>query len=446
MTHTREVTRLKRVDDATVPSTRSVRFARDVVEGPAGTDRGRNWFAFCALAMLVASDYKFRVRPPGDTLGGGIDIAIVLEIASYCVVAGYLLLTKFSTQRMTRLPALLYFTIAYVLLILFSLVEAPYPSLAGVRAAEVVVLLGLTLAAFRHATSADMHRFAHGFLMLVAVSVIAGVLVRMPRFPQQESRFTWLRIHPVTAGVFVGIATVIALTYLVTWSANRDGPRWPRYSYAALLAIVGGGLVATQTRGAVLGAAVGAVVVGWCVVRGTRKLELFAAVAVVGLAGLLTWGNVVADYLARGETTAELATLNSRTELWSLAWEAIKVHPLFGWGLGSSRGIFLEEIGLGGGHNALVNVAVDLGIFGALVWLALMATLIRSALTIPRSPTGRVLVDRVLVLGILAFLITNSAFFEGLGAVANVSGTWLFLCIAWVLVIKRNDYPARVRR
>lgn len=340
------------------------------------TDRGRNWYAVCVLTIIVADDYKVRVRPPEDTLSGGVDIFVILSLLTYASVAAYILLTQPSLPRIRRVSALTFLACAYVCLLVISLVHAPYPALAIARGVQVVILLGLALVASARATRADMHRFAHGFLVLVAASVVFGLLVHMPRFPQQEYRFTWLRIHPVTAGVFAGLATMLALSYLLGDASDRPGPRWSRWVYAGLLVIVGGGLLGTQTRGALVGAAAGAIVLGGLRYRGRRRVELAVLLLLVtGVA--LTWGGgILAKYFARGETSAELETFSSRTGLWSLAWGAIQQQPLFGWGLGASRGIFLDETGLGGGHNALVNVAVDLGFVGAAVWLALLAVLV----------------------------------------------------------------------
>lgn len=407
----------------------------------AGEDRrsraARYWFPVCALSIIIADDYKFRVRDAQDTLSGGVDAFVLLALAVYGLVACYLLLTLRGIPRIRRVPPVTALAGAYVTLLVVSVLHAPFPSLAAARAAQVVILFGLTLTATARATRADMHRFAHGFLVLVACSVVFGLLVHMPRFPQQEERFTWLRIHPVTAGVFAGLATTLALTYIVTYASDRPGPHWPRWVYTLLLVLVGGGLLGTQTRGALVGAVAGAVVLGGLRYRGRRRIEVvFMTLLVVAIAA--TWGgDRLAAYFARGETGAQLATFSDRTGLWSLAWGAIQQQPVFGWGLGASRGIFLDETGLGGGHNALVNVAVDLGAVGVLVWAALLLTVVVATWRLPISGNHAISSDRALILSVVAFLVVDGGTFEGLGAMANEANTWLFVLVAWVALLDR---------
>lgn len=419
--------------------------ARPVPDGRKG-GAGRYWLAVCALSIIVADDYKFRVRDPRDTLSGGVDIFVVLELAVYGAVACYLLLTMRGVPRVRRVPPVIALAGAYVILLVVSLIHAPFLSLAAARCLQVVILFGLTLAAASRATRGDLHRFAHGFLVLVAASVVFGLVVHMPKFPQQEARFTWLRIHPVTAGVFAGLATILALTYLVTFASKRPGPHWPRWVYLALLALVGGGLLGTQTRGALVGAVAGAVVLGGLRYRGRRRIEVVFMTILVGSIAA-TWGGArLAAYFARGETVSQLATISDRTGLWSLAWGAIQQQPVFGWGTGASRGIFLDETGLGGGHNALVNVAVDLGAIGVLVWVSLLLTLVITTWRFPVTGAHGIACDRALILSVVAFLVVDGGTFEGLGAMANESNTWLFVLVAWVAVLSREISAGPVGR
>jgi O-antigen ligase len=399
----------------------------------------RNWFAICALSLIVVSDYKFRVRSPSETLSGALDITVVFEVAVYGLVGGYLILSRRHPPRIRRLPLPLALACAYVALLFFSLVRVPYPPLATVRALEELVVLLLALTAYSRATRADLHRFAHGFLALVGVSVVFGLVVHMPPATSiQEGRFTWLRLYPVVAGVFLGLATLIALAYVLAYSSERPGPHWRRRTYLVLLALVAGGLAASQTRGAVLGAVVGALVLVCFFYRAQVRLEVAAGLILAVAFVAAAFGDQILAYFQRGESAAELATLNSRTELWSLAATAFQQHPVFGWGLGASRGIFLSDIGLGGGHNALVNVAVDLGAVGVLVWGALVLSLFVATCRLPGRGPHSVRVDRAMLLAMLTFLVVDGFFYEGVGAVANVAGTSLLVLTAWVSLLVRD--------
>ena len=400
----------------------------------------RNWFGLCALALITANDYKFRVREPTDTLSGGADLFILGEIAVYALVAAYLVLSQPGLPRPPRPPLAVLLTAAYVGLIVASVSYSPYKALAGVRALETLVLFALTATAIARADRADLHRFAHGFLALVAGSVVYGVLVPSPPVSStQVGRFTWLQVHPITAGVFVGIAALLALTYLLSRDRPRPGPVWPAWVYLVLLAVVTGGLLATKTRNSVLGVAVGALVLVWSLYRGRRRVAVLSGLGLAAITVALVAAGPIVEYFVRGESAARLASLNSRTVLWSHAYDAITEQPVFGYGLSASRGIFLEETGLGGGHNALLNVGVDLGLLGLVVWLSLLLTVVRVVVRTPADGLGGVGVDRALILATVALLVVGGIFFEGLGAVANVAANWLFLLVAWTMVLDRGS-------
>jgi exopolysaccharide production protein ExoQ len=171
------------------------------------------------------------------------------------------------------------------------------------------------------------------------------------------------------------------------------------------------------------------------VVRGRTRL---IAVGVLGMTALLSlvlaWGAIV-DYFVRDEPTTQLTTLNTRTQFWAVALEAYRQEPVFGYGLASSRGLFVEETGLGGGHNALVNVLVELGLVGTTFWVAMvMATIVAAVRARHRMPPDG-LIDRAIVLGIVAFLLLDGIFYEGAGAPANVGATWLLACVGWVTLM-----------
>ena len=122
---------------------------------------------------------------------------------------------------------------------------------------------------------------------------------------------------------------------------------------------------------------------------------------------------------------------------------AVERQPLFGYGVGASRGIFEAQIGLGGAHNAALNVLVDLGLVGGFCWLALIGAVIVGTMRLPRTSTDAMLLDRSMLIAIIAFLMVIGIFFEGPGAVANVASTWLFVCVAWLTIAQRDVQRAK---
>lgn len=408
------------------------------------SDRWTHWVAVCVLVVLVASDYKLRVRPNDQSIAGNADPFILVEVGLYGLVAGFLLLRFGRPPRVRRVSLPIFVAGVWVVVMVVSATYSLYPMLALIRSVQLFIVFMLVRAIARHGDRGQLHEMAHWFLVLVSGSVILGVLVRLPRFPRQEDRFTWLYLHPVQAGIFVGVATVIAVLYLLAGPAPRPGPHWPRPVYAVLLALVGGGLIGTNTRGAALGAAAGVVVLAFFTTRsGRRKVDVAVISGVAGVAVALASAGAINAFFTRGEDARRLASLNSRTELWLEAFRFIEERPLYGWGMGASRGLFLDTLGLGGGHNAMVNALVDTGIVGAVSWLVLMVTVIVTAARVPAGvAAGRW--DRALILGLMAFLAIDSVFTEGPAAAANVASTWLLILVAWVEVLRADVAAAQV--
>jgi O-antigen ligase len=400
---------------------------------PVERTRREYWPIVCVLAFVVASDYKFRLRANNDTIQGQADIFVVIEVATYALIAAFLFWRFKPTFRLRRADAVTYLGYAYIVVCVGSALYSPYHALALVRAGQMVVVLAFARSVARHADPAAPHRIAHAYAVLIAGSTIFGVLVPYPKLPSQPGRFTWLYIHPVEAGMLLAIAVIILTAYLLGSRVPRNGPRWHLGVYAVLWLICVAGLLATGTRGAALGAVVGIVVVVATRWRGIRKLEiaLLGGIALGGVA--LALGPQITAFVARGESAAQLATLNFRTDLWSQALADFAQHPLYGFGFTADRGLFLDTTGLGGGHNAIINLLVDTGLVGTAVWFAL---LIGIGVTAYRLRPRGMATDRGLVLALLVGMFANSMFTDELGAPANAMCTWLFVLLAWVGILR----------
>ena len=400
---------------------------------PVERTRREYWPIVCVLAFVVASDYKFRLRANNDTIQGQADIFVVIEVATYALIAAFLFWRFKPTFRLRRADAVTYLGYAYIAVCVGSALYSPYHALALVRAGQMVVVLAFARSVARHASPAAPHRIAHAYAVLIAASTIFGVLVPYPKLPSQPGRFTWLYIHPVEAGMLLAIAVIILTAYLLGSRVPRNGPRWQLGVYAVLWLICVAGLLATGTRGAALGAVVGIVVVVATRWRGIRKLEiaLLGGIALGGAA--LALGPQITAFVARGESAAQLATLNFRTDLWSQALADFAQHPLYGFGFTADRGLFLDTTGLGGGHNAIINLLVDTGLVGTAVWFALLIGIGATAYRL--RPRGMA-TDRTLVLALLVGMFANSMFTDELGAPANAMCTWLFVLLAWVGILR----------
>ena len=400
---------------------------------------GRWWLALAVLVLPLVSDWKVRARPVDESISGSPDLFVVLEVAVYGAVAVLLALSLPRDGRRRRLGPVLLLWWTWVAVAGVSAAWSPYGQLAVVRAGQLVVLALVVHVAARRATRADLHRLTHAYLGLCVVACGLGLVYAPEVSRRVEGRFHWLLVHPVVGAVWLGLGLVAAYAYAVAGRAPRPGPRWPTWVYGLLAGVVGAGLLATGTRGAAVAVVLALVVVTWAAAPRRRRLDVLAAGAVLGGLGWLLLSGAVSTFLVRDESTSDLTTLNYRTELWSRYADLWREQPLLGYGLGATRGLLLDETGLGGGHNAYVGSAVDTGVVGLALWTALLVAAVAAVATM-RGPAART--DRALLLGVAVVLGVGGLTTELLSAPANVAVTWLGVLVAWPCAAERSD-PTR---
>ncbi|OHV39874.1 MULTISPECIES: O-antigen ligase family protein [Pseudofrankia] len=392
--------------------------------------------AFVILPLMLASDYKLRLRDQQATVSGQPDIFIFIEIGVYAAVAAVLLLTVARAPAGRRSATVINLAWIFAIYCVCAGLWSPYRQLALVRGAQLLLTVAIAQTIARRASRRQLHGLAHAFVALVAASVLFG---RVHPFPPVSNltagRFTWLYVHPVVAGIYAGAATVIVTGYLVR--AGRPHRVWPDWVYRVLLVIVGYGLLATQTRGALSGAVVAILLVIVLGARGARRADLLLTIGILATIGVITSSDTILGYLTRGESTEQLATLNDRTNLWTLAYQAFEQKPLTGWGFTASRGIFYSQIGLGGGHNAFINIMVDGGLVGVVLWLAMLGGLAVALRHLWRrvAPTERA--DLTMLTALVVFLLIDGLTAEHMAAPANVANILLFVLVGWTGTLLR---------
>ena len=394
------------------------------------------------LMLIIASDYKFRKRDPGAAVSGGLDAGIALELLLYAVVVGMLAVRRSGPPRLRRLALPAFSAVSYVGFMTVTVLYALYPTYAIVRSVQMFVLTAVVLEMAASGDRALFHRFAHLYMTLIMLSVVYGVVRPSPPLSEiQKGRFTWLAIHPTVSGVLTGTAAVIALAYCLWGARPRPGPRWTHAAYLVSVTMLTVAVLSVHTRGAVLGASAGAFVLLLFAVRGKARLAALSVLALTVLLTLVLAWNAVVDYFVRDEPTTQLTNLNSRTDYWAVALDAVADKPVFGYGLAAARGLFVEQTGLGGGHNAVINVLVDLGAVGLVLWGSMVLGTVVAAVRARRRMPADALIDRAIVLAIVAFLMFDGIFYEGPGGVSNVGATWMFTCVGWATLMSVRPRP-----
>jgi O-antigen ligase len=169
------------------------------------------------------------------------------------------------------------------------------------------------------------------------------------------------------------------------WLALGDPEGSAFFLWATVAMVLVVGLLATRSRGAILGLAVWAIVVP---IVSRRRWPTAVAMLLVGLLGLAWFGFETQRqaFLARGGVRDSV-----RLAIWEDSLKLIPMHPVFGSGFNAfgtahppRQGVFQTEW-IGTTHNEYLQALVDLGALGLLATLALVVTLLVHGLRTARQ-------------------------------------------------------------
>ena len=228
------------------------------------------------------------------------------------------------------------------------------------------------------------------------------------------------------------LATTIPLTF---WLLRTRGPA--RVLVLAMIAACGLGVVLSLSRGALLALAVGGL---WHAATQRRHIPvILVGVAVTGAVALFAAGSVD-EQVERGlELKGNVAHENVETRLgaWRAAAELTAEHPVDGVGPGNFGLYYFETTGRPPGteglrvvHDAYLDVAVELGVTGLVLFGGYLAFTFRRASTAVRrgaSPAGLAAAVRTaMVVALVAALTLSEQYYPPfwvLGALATI--LWL---------------------
>lgn len=387
------------------------------------------------LALIVATEYKLRKRGNDQTVSGSVDAFILLELAVYGAIGLYVLV---KLRPNLRPVPIVVWTVGWCLTAAVSTLYAPSPLLAIVRAAQLVIVVLLVLRITNIGDVSMMRRFVHGYVVLTTASVFVGLAFVAPQTGEQVGRFTWLFTHSVVAGAMLGMSTVILFGM---WLTHRVAQLpWARWIYGAMLVINFVSLVRTRTRGSIGAAVLAIVVITVLWLRAAGKRDLLVSTIVVVLAVAFTIGHRIVAYYLRDTDTSKLTSFNNRTKVWEIAIASFERRPLHGRGLTASRSLFLEQTGLGGAHNAYINVLVDVGLLGMFWWGGLLLLVFaggwRLRRRVRRTENAEPLTfDTVVIVGLMVCQLVNAVTAEYVGAGVSAPALMLYMTGAWVVLV-----------
>lgn len=244
--------------------------------------------------------------------------------------------------------------------------------------------------------------------------------------------------HGTLRGVLVAknsLGQAMAVGLVVTALAwSRDPRRWkPRLASALPMTAA---LLLTDSATGVLIAALGVVVAVAVRLLSAHRLVLPAVGCLCVAAAVAAW--TVGQGLRLSEAFGAVGrdtTLTGRTEIWPASLEAVLAHPLLGYGYGAfwNASGASEDIRVRLGfsvahaHNGLLDVALETGVLGVAVALAVLAGLAAAAWRDVLTGRGDVATLR---LGVLGLVVAANSVESGLLNENNLLTILLFTALA----------------
>lgn len=178
----------------------------------------------------------------------------------------------------------------------------------------------------------------------------------------------------------VGIQMCIFLPMALYFIANGWNlwPRWKRLAMLLLPLTAIGTVVASSSRGAIVGS--GAALL-WMLAKSKYKFRGMIGLCAVGL---VVFAVLPPEFMARFDTAGQDNTSQLRLEYWAWGWEKMKEFPLFGIGYFNWIPVYAEYLASVGiqrfpevAHNIFIQAGSELGIPGLVLVVVIIISTFR---------------------------------------------------------------------
>jgi O-antigen ligase len=372
------------------------------------------------------------IRTPLVALGVMPVPSSVLSAGIFAWIAAGVAFAVFRARGRPRLPMLLetpvLLSVLLCALLMLRLTGSPAVDY-GEQKLEFFVTLNLVflvagVVVARRARDLDLFLLLSALVAALAAATLVVELAQGLQ-PVFTGRYALAGVDdPIELGRQSGTGLLIAL-YALLFRGGRA-----RLLALALLPFLAVALLASGSRGPLLGLLVGAavLVVGRARISGGRRRLGFAflALAVMGaISGRAAPGQSIDRALALVVGGEEGLSSNGRNELWSQGWSLFLEHPLLGVGTGGYAASAPTALFP---HNLFLEAAAELGILGLLLVVGIVVA--GAARALRAAPPGAGTLRRshgVVVGALIAAALTNALFS---GDVTTNSGLWLALGLA----------------
>lgn len=333
-----------------------------------------------AILLLVAS----APLESAISLGSSSQLTLTKAAGALCFAA--FALDALVTRRRLRLDAAHALVLGLLAISLLSTLQAEDTSSAITTSTRYASFVALFFVVSQFVGAHRLHR--HIAWTLSIASAVTGALAASNFLSGKTLQAR------LTHGDPNDIAFVLATTLPFTlWLLREPGVR--RLLALALTIVIGGSILLTLSRGALVGLTAGLV---WYTLGERRHTKLLlGGLAVAGAALLLVvhldHGRIESGLRAKRAVASE--NVQSRLEAWNAAARLAVAHPVFGVGPGNFQVHYLDETGRPQGtkvlrvvHNTYLDVASELGVIAFLAFAAYLVLTFAQVTTAVRAGAG----------------------------------------------------------
>ncbi|GAB3684714.1 hypothetical protein GCM10028857_14080 [Salinarchaeum chitinilyticum] len=339
----------------------------------------------------------------------------------------------FGVVGIRRLPRFTYPAFAFVAIAVFSIVLALATSpsyLVPEHSAMVLLKLLGAIAWFVGVFELCARDTIRRTQALALVSVLVGAVFAVQSARQglfmNELRPTGPFENPNIYANYLVLNGFLAAYLVGTLSSDRP---YLGGVLSLTIPLFAASLVVTASRGSLIGAAVGCLVVpilspGWNLRPYTRQVFVLPAALSAAAAYLV----IRSDRWIRDRILSSVESsgknLDTRVRRWEHGLDAFREHPLFGIGYGQSQN-YVREAGFGGSyprlHNTHLTILSETGVLGALAFYLLFGTVVVQSVRLAREHDPAYAFLGSFVIAVMATgLVTGVQTFRSLWIVVGV--------------------------
>ena len=315
-------------------------------------------------------------RTPGTaTL---LDPLRIARIIDYTLLTGLSLLLLIGGHGSARINAALIAMGVYGVVAIGTAAYSVYPPLTLWKGFEVITHVCVAMLIARRATSIQTTNELYGLVWLILTYLIATFLWGALLYPDDafrpfldntgriasEGTFgsglrgTFPKLHLNSVTQVGAIMAISAIAYLAAYPERRRKPMLILLAASLSVVLLG------HSRTSIFAFVAAVFVMALYVRHKGIRITVLVSGTILGVTAAVS--GVISEYLLRGQTEEQFASLTGRLPFWEIVIDSIMESPFFGYGFYAGTRMLL---GLPGVDNTYLNVMMGGGLFLLIIFL-----------------------------------------------------------------------------